>query len=742
MLHPRMQRWVYEQGWQVLRDVQERAVAPILAGDRDVILCASTAAGKTEAAFLPILSALAAARDEPRSPRSVEVLCVSPLKALINDQYDRLDLMCEQAGIEVHRWHGDVAQSAKLRALAAGSGVLLITPESLEAIFVNRGSQVKSIFTALRYVVIDERHSFLGVPRGAQLQSLLNRVELAIRRRPLRIALSATLADIDNAKAYLRPTRPEGVVAIEDESGSGLLHLQVRGYLKSPPPHKGDASPENVESQTAESEATDGLGVCGKDEIARHIFEQLRGRYNLVFANRRRDVEEYADRLRRLSEAGRVPNEFWPHHGSLSRPIREDAEEALKDASRPATGVCTSTLEMGIDIGALDSVAQIDVPPSVASMRQRLGRSGRRGEPAVLRIYVTEKPDDPEFGPVDALRWKVVQTVAMVRLMLDGWLEAPDDPGFNYSTLVQQVLSVIAQHGGASASDLHGALRGPGPFELVDESRFSRLLRAMVAKDLIIEASGGLLLHGEKGERIVNHFGFYAAFETAAEWRLVADGKTLGSMPINHVVQEGALLIFAGRRWRITRVDESRRVIELAPSSGGKPPGFDGSGPQVSRRVREEMVVVYKSDDMPAWLDPCASELLSEGRAAWRRFGLSATAVLDAGSDVLLFPWTSDRALHTVRIALTSAGLRRVETSGPALQINGGSVREIGSVARVLLEQGPPDPMELARNIANRRIDKWDWALDDVLLTESAGARLLDVHGAWEVLAKISEDLS
>ena len=222
-LHPTMQRWVHDQGWMTLHDAQERAIAPILDGGSDVIISAATAAGKTEAAFLPICSILAKSRESdstktsaetwtghnpwvtrpPASPPGIEVLYLSPLKALINDQYSRLELLAARAGIAVTRWHGDVSATAKRKARENPSGVLLITPESLEALFVNRGTQVKAMFRGLRFVVVDELHSFLSTARGAQLQSLLARIETATRRTPPRIALSATLGDLPAAARFL-----------------------------------------------------------------------------------------------------------------------------------------------------------------------------------------------------------------------------------------------------------------------------------------------------------------------------------------------------------------------------------------------------------------------------------------------------------------------------------------------------------------------------------------------------------
>ena len=753
-----MQRWVHEQGWTSLHDAQERAIGPIVSGDRDVIIAAATAAGKTEAAFLPIISNLVLSAEqktpvesdpwtapdpwaEPESAPApgVQVLCVSPLKALINDQFDRLEEMCGRVDVSVHRWHGDVSSSAKSKVLSNPSGVLLITPESLEATFVNRGTQVAGLFAGLQYIVIDELHSFLATPRGAQLQSLLSRIELAIRRRPPRIGLSATLGDMVEAGAFLRPTAPDRVLLISSVSDSRSLQLQLRGYVATPP--ESSLAESRSSKQANLTEVEEEPTPSDKAAIATHLYEHLRGRDNLVFANSRGAVEVYADLLSRRSETERVPNEFWPHHGSLSREMRDTVEAQLKDRSRPATAICTSTLEMGIDIGTVAAVAQIGPPPSVAALRQRLGRSGRRDDPAVLRMYVSEEHLDERSHPVDELRCSVVQSTAMVQLMLGRWLEAPEDPGFNYSTLIQQVLSTIAQHGGATAVDLHRALCGPGPFALVDQSRFVRLLRAMAEHELVVQSSDGLLLHGSTGEYHVNHYSFYTAFQTTEEWRLTAGGNALGTVPISQPLYEGVLLIFAGKRWKVIGIDSTSRVVELERSFGGNPPSFGGGAALVSDRVRAQMVEVYRSDVVPAWLDTNAKALLAEGRSTWQRFSLDTTTVLSAGSGVLLLPWLGDRALFTATIALLGEGVEAVSV-GPAVEVSGVGATELFEVLDRLCTTGPPPADDLAALMENREVDKWDWVLDDALANESAAARRLDVEGAWTLLARARDDLA
>ena len=199
-----------------------------------------------------------------------------------------------------------------------------------------------------------------------------------------------------------------------------------------------------------------------------NLFSHLRGSRNLIFAESRRNVEWYADALRGISEEVRLPEEFFPHHASLSREHRLDLEERLKTSSA-TTAVCTSTLELGIDIGDIACVAQIGVPFSVASLRQRLGRSGRRaGQPAVLRIYAIEMEPDAIVRPLDRLHLRLVRSIAMVELLLEGWCKPPTAQALHLSTLTHQILSVIAEHSGTRANRLYAILCKRGPFRRVD----------------------------------------------------------------------------------------------------------------------------------------------------------------------------------------------------------------------------------------------------------------------------------
>ncbi|MDZ7514382.1 DEAD/DEAH box helicase, partial [Stenotrophomonas muris] len=366
-----------------------------------------------------------------------------PLKALINDQFERLQRVCEDLEVPVWPWHGDVSGSTKQRFFKHPRGVLLITPESLEAMLCNRGTSVGAAFSKLLYVVVDELHAFIGSERGKQLQSLMHRIDVLLRRRTPRLGLSATLGDFSSAGAFLRPGVGAAPALVNASSTGNDLQLIIKGYEQ---PASEGGSDENPAAPAA---------------VAEHLYRVLSGTNNLIFPNSRREVERYTHLLNLLSEQHGRPREFWPHHGSLSKEIRSDTEAALKQKGRPASAICTNTLELGIDIGAVKSIAQIGPPPSVASLRQRLGRSGRRpGEPAVLRGYVIEDSIDAESTLKTRLRLDTVQSTACVLLLLERWFEPPSVNGLHLSTLVQQLLSSIAQYGGRWAEQRKAAMAG------------------------------------------------------------------------------------------------------------------------------------------------------------------------------------------------------------------------------------------------------------------------------------------
>ena len=381
------------------------------------------------------------------------------------------------------------------------------------------------------------------------------------------------------------------------------IQAQIRGYENAAIVDV--AAVPVVDTEDKES-AADSDEEPVKEAIAAHLYRTLRDGHHLVFTNTRHAVEDFTDRLSRRCIAEAVAIPFVPHHGSLSREIREDTEARLKDNSRPATAICTSTLELGIDIGAVRSVAQIGVPLSVAALRQRLGRSGRRaGAPSRLRVYLTEEPILPQTPLPDLLRTATVQATVMLQLLVEGWCEPPEADAPHLSTLAQQTLSVIAERGGIVAAPLYALLCRTGPFRQVDRTQFTAFLRSLHAAQIVVQMDDGTLLPGPTGERLLEHYSFYSAFTTPEEYRLVAEGRTLGTLPIEVPLPIDSYLIYAGKRWRIVAVDDGKRVIDLLPARGGKAPLFGGEGVMVSGVVRRAMRAFYAETTLPPfWIRP------------------------------------------------------------------------------------------------------------------------------------------
>jgi ATP-dependent helicase Lhr and Lhr-like helicase len=733
LLDERIQRWVWSKGWTSLRDAQEEAIPLLLTAQQDVIISAATASGKTEAAFLPILSKLVRNGEEMGL-----ALYVSPLKALINDQWGRLEQLCEELEVPVVPWHGDISAARKRQFMKRPQGVLLITPESLEAMFVLRGHELRRFFGEVEYVVVDELHAFIGNDRGKQMQSLMRRIEVAIGRRVPRVGLSATLGDMGLAGAFLRPEGPETVI-IQSKAAAQELRVQLRGYTIKAVRPTDEAVTETVDEHHQQLDLPGAETSVAHASIADHLFKVLKGANNLLFPNSRSKVEYYSDLLRRRCEAEGIPNEFWPHHGSLSRQIREDTEKALKAGDRPATAVCTTTLELGIDIGAVKSVAQIGPPPSVAALRQRLGRSGRReGEAAILRAYAAENEVRMESPLSDRLREGLLLSAASINLLLEKWFEPPQAGGLHLSTLVQQVLSMVAERGGVSANEIVRTLIVDGPFVALRSGELQTLLWALKEHDLLVEESSGTLLLGAKGERMVGSYDFYAAFASGDEWQIQHEGRPLGTLPIDSPVFQGQCIIFGGRRWRILDVCSEPPVLTVTADPSGKPPTFDSGRAMVHERVRLEMRRILESDEDFRFLDAGARGLLQEARKFYRDARLSERIVVMDGDAVLLVPWAGDFAQNALILMLRSLGLASGDNEGLIVRCKGWNLDRLSDACSDIVNLDKVDLLEMLKDVENLGQSKWDWALPKELLVQSYASTHLDIPGAKRIAVAVT----
>ena len=696
-----MQRWVWNNGWQSFRDVQEQAINALLDSERDLVIAAPTASGKTEAALLPLItrtlqqpSALPYSQPPPDGRQSnqhgFDLVYVSPLRALINDQFQRAEELCQLAALTLTAWHGEASQTRKKKARQDPQGLLLITPESLEAMFTLTGTQIPGLFRNTRAIIIDELHAFLDTERGVHLRSLLARIELAVDRRIQRVGLSATLNRMQLVREYLRPQDPESVDLIESTDHQMELQAQLRGYQTEEPkpqptlelndidpdtdeiieylgrdraqhPEQSEADMDEDDPDAAEEDdpAQPPAAASAKLEVAKHLYEKLRGSSNLVFAGSRQDVEWYADALRKLSARDQAPLEFFPHHANLSQAHRRQLERNLK-AGQPTTAVCTSTLEMGIDIGDINNVAQIGPPFSVASLRHRLGRSGRRpGQPAVLRMYNVEEEPSPDSHPIDRLNLKTLRSMAALELLVEGWCEPPAPQAAHLSTLVHQIMSVIAERSSASAKELHQILCEQGPFHNVAPQTFIALLRHLGQPDnpIIQQEPDNQLVLGPLGERIVNHYTFYAVFQTPEEYRVVNNGQTVGSMPNAGHLAENQRIILAGKPWRITGLQHKERIIEVEPTRSGRSTHFGASSGIIHDRIIAKMKQILLQQDLPNYLDQGACALLQNARNEFRALRLDQSSLcrLDQ-ANLLLAPWTGTVKTNTLAGLLQALG--------------------------------------------------------------------------------------
>lgn len=726
LLHPVVQRWVRDQGWAKLRAVQEQAISAICGGDEDVLISATTAAGKTEAAFLPVLGETAR-----RARVGVSILYIAPLKALINDQFRRLEDLCDRLEVPLVRWHGDAPQGPKNKIVKSPGGVVLITPESIEAMLLRRPATAEAMLGALDAIVVDELHAFLQGPRGLHLSSLLNRVEALNDRRPRRIGLSATIGDLEFAAKWLSgaASTPARILAVE--GGGAPLKVQVRTYVEPPEPQPGEMDPDQEQSQP-----------IALRQIAGHAFAKLRGSNNLFFAGSRANVEALSDQLRTTSEEAGVPNEFFPHHGSLSRGLREELELRLKDGRLPTTAIATTTLELGVDIGSVLAVSQLGAPRSLSSLRQRLGRSGRReGTSAIFRNYLRLPYPVADADPLDRLNLPVVQAVAAMNLLRARFVEPPQTDPALLSVAVHQTLSLIVQRGASSAAALYANLCRQGPFTAIEKGDFAVLLQGLGQGEapLIEQGADGLIMLGLGGERLTDSREFYANFATDEEWRLVHAGRTLGTLPIVNALTMGSIIGFAGRRWRATSVDDRAKVVDVEAHRAGLPPKFDRLGREpIHDRLAAEMRSVLGGDEIPLYLDAASHAALADARDTLAELGLEENPFVDAGSSTHLFTWRGTALNSLLAVLLTSAGFA-CEPFDVGVTLTDVPPDEARDVICSIDECPPID--DLARFVENLAAEKYDsyvpeallrtfWVRRNAPLRDQVSALLLDI--GWQ----------
>lgn len=711
--------WANDAGWAALRPIQARCMDWFETDGhhaRDLIVCAPTATGKTEAVFLPLIGAIT-----EFAANGFEILYICPLKALIDQQAKRLRPLMKLADRTVTAWHGE-ATSGRAAARRRAEGMLVITPESLEKLL--RMDEAQQMLGGLHAIVIDELHAFFGTPRGVQLISQLSRIEHLTGRTVARFGLSATLADDveEQAKAFLRPADPARVAVIADDTPITAITFTVESYV--------DEAGEGLNSRTKILERL--RETLGEQAAAKG--SRLKA---LVFCNSRNQVEWCATELGGTEGLNKI---VFPHHGSLKKAPRDEAEAALRDPNRSAIVISSPTLELGLDVGEIEQVVQLDPGTSVSSLRQRLGRSGRRaGKLSRMTMMIRETEASPDAHPLARLHLALMQALAQVKLVHGRRFEPPETGALNLSTFVQQSLSMCAS--GVSEVKIERQLLESGPFSEADRDTYRMLMKRLrrsadpdlpgIEPLMTINDETGVIELTAIGRDIVGRPDFGAAFSGGRQYVVRAGGEVLGHLPAGHNLRPGDPVFFAGRRWAVQLVSESPPGIILRPSGGGRPPRFAGSPIAPSGLVVRTMSDLYRKATR---LPDCAMNELAEAQAAeaiaaFTELGLDERPSLVVETDVLLFPWQGSRVQATLISALRQRGLIATPTH-IAITVLNTTVDQVNAVLTTIANVGLPAPEDMARSVKRPVIDKFDDRLGPFLQRRNYASARFDIAGA------------
>ncbi len=729
---PFVQEYIYRNGWESLRAIQVAAAEVIFRTDDNLLLTASTASGKTEAAFFPIITLFS---EDP--PSSVGCIYIGPLKALINDQFLRLNDLCEEADIPVWHWHGDVAQSHKERLMKRPSGILQITPESLEAMLLHKHAAIPKLFGDLRFVVIDEVHSLLRGDRGGQTLCLIERLSRLAGVNPRRIGLSATMGDPERTGEFLSLGTGRKTIIPRIEAKGVKWRLSLEHFYVKDIQAAGDRT--DIEALPVLEEKTD-QAPDNADPGLGYIFEHTRGKKCLLFVNSREECETVTTTLRQYCERSREPDRFLIHHGNLSASYRETAEEIMKDESQYLTTVTTATLELGIDIGRLERAFQIDAPWTVSSFLQRMGRTGRRELPPEMWFVMRE--DEPEARAMlpATIPWKLLQGIALVQLYLEErWVEPPRLDRLPFSLLYHQTMSTLASCGELSPGALADRVLRLHYFHRISQEDYRVMLRHLVETDHIQRTEQGGLIVGLAGERVVNSFKFYGVFEENEEYTVRSEAQELGTIVMPPPV--GEKLAIAGHVWVVLDVDRKRHLVYCEQVKGNIPAYFGLCPGDLHTRILRRMRQVLREERQYPYLMKNAVARLEQARFTAVRSGTGEHPMIHLGGNMwCLLPWVGTYTFLTMERFLKikcgeRLGLRNLDSARPYyMQFT--MKAEEKTFFRVITEeiQKPIDPLELVYPKELPLFNKYDEYLPEALVRKGFALGVLDLGGLRETI--------
>ena len=730
-----IQEFIYSHNWESLREVQVAAAETVFYSDNNLLLTSSTASGKTEAAFFPVLAELC---ENP--PMSVGVLYIAPLKSLINDQFYRIEELLHESGIPVTHWHGDVAQSHKKKLLEKPRGILQVTPESLESMLINRSNDIVRLFGDLRFIIIDEIHTLTGSDRGNQILCQLARLGHLIGHHPRRIGLSATIGDAQKVADWLGAGSGRATDVPRLDPGKVCWRLGMEHFY---------IGNSKTEQSVDPKEQADGpaRGIA-YDAGYSYMYDCVRDKKSLVFSNSREETEYLCATFRQIAKNRGESDVFLIHHGNLSASIREEAELKMKDEEIMAVTCATVTMELGIDIGRLERVLQNQSPNSVTSFLQRLGRSGRRGQPPEMMMVFREEDPLPNTPLPQLIPWELLKAIAIVQLYIEErFIEPPSVRKLPYSLLFHQTLSVLAASGELTPRRLAERVLSLPPFAEVPKEDYKVLILSMLNNDFLEMTDEKTLIVGLAGERLLRSFKFYAVFKDSEDYTVRCGSDEIGTITTPPPV--GDRFALAGRVWEVEELDIQHKLIYVKSVEGKMEVSWPGDFGEVHTKIVQRMRRVLAEDTVYPYLKPNAQKRLDVARHVARNTGMLTHSLVHLGGySWCLVPWLGTRSFRAMRKVIaahaSAFGITGVEYEGCyfiTFKMSRGNdydlishladeVRERGLNAEALVSGGEIPVFEKYDDYVPSDLLRHAYATDK-LNTEEAAERILELEAEY-----------
>lgn len=701
--------YIYEKQWENLNPMQIKAIEKVGEGRKNLLFTAGTAMGKTEAAFMPAIS------ETYRHPvNSVAILYISPLKALINDQFRRIEEMLLGTHIKLTKWHGDSETSKKNKLLYEPNGILQTTPESLEAMLCRHPENVNILFSSTKYIIIDELHYFMTSQRGLQLQAILERIQRLTKNIPLRFGLSATIQNTDQALAFLNAgsNRIGEVIDNEEEKRSYQVSVTVT------------AAKENA-------------GI--PEKYIEKLFAESYGKRALLFTNSRRECEVLIAEIKKIAAEHELPDVYYVHHGSISKEIRENTEEIMKHQEGPILTATTLTLELGIDIGDLDEVVQGAQPISISSMVQRVGRSGRKTKTSTIAFHLRYQENERS----DALQLDIqlIRTIAMIELYFrQKYLEEMKTVQYPYHLLIHELLSIICQKGCLYPKQLAAEVLELSIFQNIAQEELKEILHLLITKEILMVYDDGAIGLADEGERICNQMEFYAVFEAEETFEVRCNDRSIGT--VEKAYKIGDAFFLAGQSWKVLGCDLIHKRLDVIQCQQNADIHFTGSGSlQTDQVIMRKIHEILSSSQTYSYLDQDAAFTLMQIREKARACHLCDVLVREENTDnLLLFPEISSMAINTLYYVFRTNGIRceRINLSGClyGLRIFAMRLKHFEQELSEILSGGWWIQQELL--LKNEKIDgKYANLLSDELKYKELVADSLDLNSAKTFLEQL-----